>query len=624
MFTAEDFLASRESRTTDLMNIFLVLNLSIGLGLFVLTDNRASAQEEHTSSVAVPAPPPAPGTPTQIRTTPCEHVEIWSESDLNLNPNEILLLCGDKNNPSWEHIPFFQMQGVAKSALERRGYLQPEFSVTDGKITIRAGTVVKITEIQVIGTNFDRVLEKYWLPLGKPLTPAMLDQITAHIEGVLGEEGYPCPTIDIKADRATGFVLVKVTEGEQWLVKKIVTEGIAGTNGRIEQRFLALGEGDIYDAIKLQLSSQRLIASGLVLDARFTARCNLREPGIVQLDMTTGDPRLLSFGFGFDTENYVMSRVLWENSRFGAMGSRAVFEAMLSYRSARVSAGFDWYYLPFVSRHYLANNLTLSQRNERQFRTLELKGLVAPSWQQDFSRSNLSWYAGPAFHIIRMERGPGRELSRLISADAGFRMMSHDFEYFRPSPRSGHQVSYNIMQAMKFVGSDVNITKHHFSTTHLWNVGAMQPPIYVLGLRTDFATVVTGQGTDSSEIPASLRLFLGGMDNIRGFGRNRLPGSEVGTLTTAYIGTELRFNEILPWRLQPLIFADFAMLGDDERNLVLNKDNIYWSPGFGTRWESPIGNMRFSLGHGFVEGPADDNLSHQEQWQFYFSFGDTF
>jgi outer membrane protein assembly factor BamA len=579
-------------------------------------------------AAATPGDQPAGDTvtagPVQIRTAPCPRITIWSEAELNLSENEIMLLCGDPKNPPWQHLPFHQVRSLARSALETRGYLQPEFSEADDRITIRAGFIIRISHLEVTGTDFNDVLEKYWLPLGKPLTPGMLDQIKAHIAGVLAEQGYPCAEIDIKADRATGYVLATVDKGSLWVVRKIVTEGITGIEGRIEQRFLAINEGADYDAVKFLLTSQRLIGSGLVLDARFTPRCNLRKPGIVQLDSTVGEPRLISFGFGFDTENYLMSRMIWENSRFGTMGSRAVFEALLSYRTIRLSGGFDWYYLPFVSRHYLANSISLLRRNERQFRSVEMKGVIAPTWQRDFSSSSMTWNAGPGYHLIRTERGPGRELSRLTSLNAGVSLMTHDFEYYRSSPRAGHQFSYDAMQSIKLAGADLNLTRHHFSSTHLWNLAGWQPPIYVLGLRTDLAALILGPETASTDVPASLRLFLGGMDNIRGFGRHRLPASDEGVLTTVYAGTELRFNEVLPWRLQPFIFSDFALLGREQKNLAIDRDNQYWSPGFGTRWESPVGNMRLSLGHGFINGPKHAELSHQEQWQLYFSFGDTF
>jgi outer membrane protein assembly factor BamA len=81
---------------------------------------------------------------------------------------------------------------------------------------------------------------------------------------------------------------------------------------------------------------------------------------------------------------------------------------------------------------------------------------------------------------------------------------------------------------------------------------------------------------------------------------------------------------VLPYSIQPFIFTDFAMIGENAKPLVLDEENRYWAPGLGARWESPIGSMRFALGHGFISGPKGDELDHQEQWQFYFSFGDTF
>jgi len=569
------------------------------------------------------APPPE----EEYTASPCNHIEIRSSLPISFNSNETLLICGDSESVAWAQIPTYQARSVLRAALESRGFLQPEFVSSDGKLLVKAGLVTRVTQIQITfknetGAAVSLDSSRYWVPLGKVLTPAVLDEIRAFVAGQMAEKGYPCPTIDIKADRSTGYILLEVDPGQRWVFRKIVSQGIPGVLGNVETRFFAMNEGDPYNAQKLQLTSQRLVTSGLVLDASFSPRCNLPDPGIVQLDVLTGAPRLFSFGFGFDTESFLMSRVAWEHSRLFTSASRASAEGFFSYRKQVVQSGFDWYYLPFVSRHFLANKVTVMQKIEPQFKTTEIKGVVTPAWQRDFSASSLRLQMGPSFHGIKTVRGPGRDYTSLISLEASAQARTHDFEYFRASPRSGHEVTFETTRSLRAVGSDLNIEQHHLASTHLWNLAHWNPPIFIFGLRNHFAIVRPGKGTNPEDVPASFRLFLGGIDNLRGFGRNRLPANEDGALITAYSGSELRINEILPYRLQPLVFADVALLGTDSMEFEL--ENIYWSPGVGTRWESPIGSMRFSLGHGLVAGPRSDELANQQQWQFYFSFGDTF
>jgi outer membrane translocation and assembly module TamA len=144
----------------------------------------------------------------------------------------------------------------------------------------------------------------------------------------------------------------------------------------------------------------------------------------------------------------------------------------------------------------------------------------------------------------------------------------------------------------------------------------------VLGVRGAAATTITGErpGPDI-KIPPGFRQYLGGSRDLRGFGREELPANGLGGLSSVFGGVELRFGGPLPLGTQPLLFLDAGALGNAPWSL---DHPAYVSPGFGARWESPIGVVRTSLAHGFIlpgDTSVPDSFSHL---QFYLSLGEEF
>jgi translocation and assembly module TamA len=105
---------------------------------------------------------------------------------------------------------------------------------------------------------------------------------------------------------------------------------------------------------------------------------------------------------------------------------------------------------------------------------------------------------------------------------------------------------------------------------------------------------------------------------MRGFGLLELPENQIGDLTSVYGGFEVRLLDTLPIGIQPFAFVDVGVLGISPIDL---ETPIYWSPGLGLRLESPIGNFRVSLAHGYLTGNPNPSASH---FQFFFSFGEEF
>ena len=117
-----------------------------------------------------------------------------------------------------------------------------------------------------------------------------------------------------------------------------------------------------------------------------------------------------------------------------------------------------------------------------------------------------------------------------------------------------------------------------------------------------------------------MRFFIGGDADFRGVGPGEL-GDESGFLSGVYEGLELRAGDLLPFKLQPLVFIDAAMAG--RGSLKLDPD-VYYAPGAGMRWSTFIGAFRVTLARSFVWRRDPATAPGRPHWQFFFSYGREF
>jgi translocation and assembly module TamA len=246
-----------------------------------------------------------------------------------------------------------------------------------------------------------------------------------------------------------------------------------------------------------------------------------------------------------------------------------------------------------------------------------------PAMDWDVAGLRLEFRAGPAFEYVRTLDGQGPADASFFTVETRLNLMSHLYEHYLREPRSGWEARIETSSRRKGAYSPFSADRVRLVGQSLWNLGRFDPPLAVLGLRGVAETTRLGPGAegDPTALPPTLRFFLGGDQDIRGFARRQLPPSEQGFLTALYQGVELRAGDVLPYNVQPLVFIDAAMAG--RRDLRLDRD-VYWSPGAGLRWGSPVGSFRFTFARGYTWRRDPELASIAPHWQFFFSFGQEF
>ncbi|MCM2322282.1 MAG: BamA/TamA family outer membrane protein [Oligoflexia bacterium] len=551
----------------------------------------------------------------------CADLRLEGALEPGLSDTELRLVCGDPKSQAWRSIPPPQATFHLRTFLQNRGYHRPEFIATEGGGTrVRIGTPTRLTRVQAEGAPAALRLERRRGLRGKPLTPALLSSIEQWVVQRLQALGHPCPLATALGNSDTGDVVVQVRTGPAPRVGAVIEEELVpGLLPGLFRRYDAFQLGESFNGDWLAVTADRINAQDVIQNIHFTPVCeplpDERTGVVIRQSLTPGPPRLLSFGLGIDTEGLLLARAAWRHARLGRAASWLNVTALASAREQSLESTLNWYPLAVPSRRSLRPSLLLRHQNEEPFETFEARGSFALSTTYDDPVLGMSLLFGPSLRAFRTFRGVGPRDSHFLFLDTEVGVMSHSFEYFAANPRTGYRLGALASVGTRSLFSTLSAQRAEFTAQGLWNFRDFDPPLLVIGFRGALAATFTSERPGpSTGLPANFFHYLGGSSNLRGFGRQELPRSHLGGLTSAFFSTEARLGSTLPWNLEPLVFLDVGALGQEPLTLTAP---IYHSPGFGLRWLSPVGVFRTTLAHGYPSNVPG-------HWQFFLSFAEEF
>jgi outer membrane protein insertion porin family len=225
--------------------------------------------------------------------------------------------------------------------------------------------------------------------------------------------------------------------------------------------------------------------------------------------------------------------------------------------------------------------------------------------------------------------------------------LTYDTRDNRLFPTKGVYLAASTELAGKYLGSENEFVRHKFT-------GRFYYPLigpFVIKLNTEFGHVTS---PSSEGVPIFARFFLGGIYDLRGFQFRsigpRLPltsstdpnsppisnGANIGGNLQYYQNLEIEFPIVESVGLKGVLFTDAGNSWNLEQNYcraaqgIVNEAtspcfhgissiaNLRTSYGFGFRWFSPLGPLRFEWGYPFKP------LSYEESSQFEFTIGNFF
>jgi len=578
----------------------------------------------------------------------CRGVALAGEALPPLSANEKLLVCGEPSSSKeksastqcavgctssaegWNHIPSNQASLLLRNFLQRRGYFHPYFKLSSNEIVVDPGPRMHVSSIRVIGAPLPFDIMRKRNVIGESLTSELLDDVDKWTRKELGHLGYPCSQVKVQGDPDTGVISIEITGADPSyfsLIHMNLVENASHQNlsklsillGAL-RRYDAFEMGAIYDANLLAISADRAITDGIVEKTFFVPNC-LNDLNAIDQQVIPGKPRIFSLGFGLSTEEIAILKASIKSVRLGTHDSSALAEIRASWRLQQIAVSYDWNFLSPSSPMLIRPLIEAFHGNESPYEFYSERALAAYVTKWDVRTAGLGLLVGPQFQSFQTIRGIAPTNPYGLGLTLDFRLMSHEYEFNRTQLSGGYRLIFQGKLNSAEFASNFGATAINVQGEKIWKFANYDPPLILINLRGGYFVTIPEQGSDPSGLPSDYQQFLGGIANLRGFGRLELPSNlatGTGGLSSAYFTIELRpglFGE----SIQPIAFSDLGAIG---LTTFYPQAPIYWSPGIGLSWKSPLGPVRSTLAHGFTLNPTPESSPPVSHWQFFVSLGE--
>jgi outer membrane protein insertion porin family len=435
----------------------------------------------------------------------------------------------------------------------------------------------------------------------------------------------PITKLDSK-ERTLGLTF-DVQPGRKVLFERIEIQGNAKTRDKVIRRELRIFEGDLYGATAIKISKQRITALGFFETVEISTKKGSSDDRIVAVvevkEKATGT---FQVGAGFSSyENFILTAQISQNNFFGWGQTLSLQVQWSSLRQLGQ--------IQFVEPYFLDTKWTFAfdlYANENLYSTFT-RGAIGGSLTWGYELAGLSWFLPGLSKLedLRVFLTYTLERVRVTAAiqdlllfnryrsgvtSAARLAVAWDRRDNRLFPTRGFFLSASIDLAPPFLapsvlfGDQVNLfyreTLEFRFYQEIWQ-----------GLTGRFrvlAGVIRGWN-ENNPVPVSELYYVGGVNTVRGYrlysitpvaavGASTNPDSsirllQVGGNKQLVMNFELEYPIIEKMGIRALVFFDMGNAWAPGVYIDPNVSfSLYKAWGFGFRWFSPIGPLRFEWG----------------------------
>lgn len=444
-----------------------------------------------------------------------------------------------------------------------------------------------------------------------------------------------------------------IQKGPRVRVERIEITGNSTTQDKVIRREIRLNEGDYYSGSRVQISQRRVFALGFfskthpLYGIKVVSRRGSKPDRIIVRFVVKEKPTgTFQIGAGFSSvESLVFNAQIAKNNLFGR-GQTLSF-------AAQISGIRQLFQLQFVEPYLFDLPLTFAFsafNSQRDFRSVFSVGFI-----QTTTGGTLTWgypilddlnilltykFERVLINASGTTAESGVRLKGFFSGADGPTITSslrltarYDKRNNRIFPTRGHFQSFSVEVAESFLGSENRFTR--FSAISRWYVPL--PLGFVLRFNLNGGWILSQAARG---VPAFERYRLGGINTLRGYRAFTIgPTRKIPSINDAafrlddfnwggskqfVFNAEIEFPIIPSVGIKGVIFFDAGNAYDDDELFFQDKRNpqtvlgMFLSVGFGVRWFSPIGPLRFEWGIPLTPRPNDDPIL------FEFSIGNAF
>jgi outer membrane protein insertion porin family len=521
-------------------------------------------------------------------------------------------------------------------------------------ISIDEGEQYRIGSIEIKGDlleNPDVLLGRLQVKPGEIFNRSKVAQDVQAIADFYKNKGYAyvnsTPETTVNEKQRTVSLFFDIQKGSEVTFERINIHGNSKTRDKVIRRELRVYEGERYSQSGLDLSKRRVNALGFFEKVETSTKRGSGDDAMeVNVEVAERQTGAFQIGAGFSSvESFIAQAQISQNNLLGR-GQSLVLQAQMSSLRQLFMLQFDepyfldsnWhfgfnlfdqqrYYLGFT-RQSKGGSLTwgyLLTDSLRMFLTYTLQDISVTTG----GRSNL--FSGGQRSPL-----PQGSLANLLHAGmvSSVRIsLTHDTRNDRMFPRSGWYNSISAEFAEPDFLSESQFSRFEGTARYFYPLWG---PL-VLRLKGDIGAVVS---REPQGVPIFERYFVGGIYDVRGFQiaslgpQIRVPSAQSpdSNLRTFAVGgnmqvvgkIELEMPLFEKLNIRAVVFSDVGNAYNLERQYcrlkpasadlsvdpcvaVFPLNSLRSSWGFGLRWFSPIGPLRFEWGFPYKPLPGEDS-----------------
>ncbi len=555
--------------------------------------------------------------------------------------------AGTFNNEAFERDQMRLLQMYYNEGYMQAVVSQPTVMISPDRsklyITIRVeeGARFKVGLTSISGELLkpkEELLELFGMKEGEWFSSGSIRDGMTKVSEVYKDLGYAyanlIPNTRFVEDLGAIDLDLEIRKGPLVKIGRIEIVGNSNTRDKVIRREMRISEGDTYSSSLINRSQQLINRLGF-FETAVIEPARSADPKRMDLIVKVKEKPTGTFqvGAGFSSiESFVGQAQIAQNNLFGrgqSLSLQATFSSIRSMANLRFSENYfmdsrfqfsanvyryDTNFFNFI-RQSLGGNLTLGYpiTDDLSIATTYTIEEVNASKGGFGVRSNSS--VTPANYFNN-----GITSSLRLSA-------FYDTRNNRLFPSKGTFLSASVEDATRFLGSTNEFYRYDLKHRYYFDLGYN----LVLKSNINWGLITTA---NQSGVPIFERYFIGGPLSVRGFFRNSLgpqlqtpvvaqPSAQTSAFTIGgteqlFFNFEFEFPIFQQVGIRGVSFVDGGNAFDRNADYMdkLNQFRFAW--GFGVRWFSPIGPLRFEWGFPF--NPIDN----EQDSVFEFSIGNFF
>ncbi|MBU1218904.1 outer membrane protein assembly factor BamA [Myxococcota bacterium] len=448
------------------------------------------------------------------------------------------------------------------------------------------------------------------------------------------------PVSPIDEKKQTVSINFKIKPNKLVYIERIEIEGNSKTRDKVIRREIVINEGDLYSSTRIEISQRRIYRLGYFKDVKLKTRKGTRDDQItVIIKVVETSTGTFNIGAGFSTVENFLAQAQITQQNFLGRGQTLMLQGMMSSLRQLFTLRFiephfldtDWFFafsiynslFSFESFNRTTNGGTLTWGYNltpfwRIYLTYKLEDVNIDTSSNSLLFGSTSRLTIPSTAYVANLFNDG--ITSSFKAH-----LSWDKRNNRMFPTKGWYWDSSVEVARPEFGSQNVFNRYKSDLRAYYPVWGP----FVIKANAEIGLITS---SEKSGVPIFERFFLGGINTIRGFSPYSIgpkidvpvspdPGARLfsfrkGGDKSLIFNLELEFDLLKEMMIKGVFFVDAGNAFDDNENYSISNLRTSW--GFGLRWYTFLGILRFEWGIPFNPQPGERPIV------FEFNIGNSF